>query len=77
MEGIDYNKTFAPVVKFTTIQTMLAIAALKKYNGSQMDVNTAYLHADVEEELYMDQLEGFEIKGESGEELLCKLLFTD
>jgi hypothetical protein len=72
-EGIDFNETFAPVAKFTTIRAMLALTALKGYRETQMDVNTAYLHADVEEELYMEQPDGFQIKGENGENLVCKL----
>jgi histone deacetylase 1/2 len=72
--GIDFTEIYAPVVKFTTIRTMLALAALKGYNVTQMDVTTAYLHADVETELYMKQPEGFEIQGNQGEELVCKLL---
>ena len=71
--GIDFTETYAPVVKFTTIRTMLALAALKGYNVTQMDVTTAYLHADVDTELYMEQPEGFEKQGKQGEELVCKL----
>jgi hypothetical protein len=71
---IDFTETYASVVKFTTIRTMLALAALKGYNVTQMDVTTAYLHADVETELYMKQPEGFEIQDNQGEELVCKLL---
>jgi hypothetical protein len=73
VEGVDYNETFAPVAKFDTIRTMLAMAALLGMNVCQMDVNTAYLHADVEEDLYMRQPEGFELEGPNGEELVCKL----
>ena len=51
---------------------MLALAALKGYQETQMDVNTAYLHADVEEELYMEQPDGFQIKGENGEHFVCR-----
>ena len=57
--GIDFTETFAPVVKFTTIRTLLALAALKDYSVNQMDVSTAYLHADVETDLYMEQPDGF------------------
>ena len=71
--GIDFHETFAPVAKHTTIRTAFAIAAAENYNVNQMDVNTAYLHADVEEDLYMEQPEGFEIMGENNTKLVCKL----
>ena len=64
--GIDFTETYAPVVKFTTIRTMLALAALKGYNVTQMDVTTAYLHADVDIELYMKQPEKFEKQDKQG-----------
>jgi hypothetical protein len=72
-EGIDFTDTFAPVVKFTTIRTLLALAALKDYSVNQMDISTAYLHADVETDLYMEQPDGFKIMGEDGQPLVCKL----
>jgi hypothetical protein len=71
-EGIDFNETFAPVARFTTIRTMLAIAALEGYNINQLDVSTAFLHADVDEDLYMQQPEGFEVQGKHSK-LVCKL----
>jgi hypothetical protein len=52
---------------------MLALAALKGYNVNQADVSTAFLHADVDEELYMEQPEGYRIQGEQGQPLVCKL----
>ncbi len=70
-EGIDFNETFAPVVKITTLRTMLALATLKSYNVKQMDISIAFLHADVEEELYMEQPKGFEQSGK--EQLVCRL----
>ena len=72
-EGIDFNETFAPVAKFTTIRTMLAVAASQGYRVSQMDISTAYLHASVEEDLYMHQPEGYAQPGRDGQELVCKL----
>jgi hypothetical protein len=72
-EGIDFNETFAPVAKFTTIRTMLAVAASQGYRVSQMYISTAYLHASVEEDLYMHQPEGYAHPGRDGQELVCKL----
>ena len=71
--GIDFTETFAPVAKFNTIRILLAIFAIEGFNVKQMDVSTAFLHAEVEEDLYMKQPEGFEIQGEDGSTLVCKL----
>ena len=62
IEDVDFTETFAPVVKQTTLRTFLAYAAKNNMTVCQLDVSTAYLHADVEEELYMEQPEGFEVK---------------
>ena len=72
MEDIDYNETFAPVAKLTSIRMLFAIAAAMDYEIHQMDVKTAFLNGDLEEEIYMDQLEGFKVKGK--ENMVCKLL---
>lgn len=64
VEGIDYNETFAPVVRYTSIRILLSIASHMKLRISQMDAVTAYLNGTLEEELYMEQPEGFEaVKG--------------
>ena len=73
-EGIDFTATYAPVAKFTTIRTALALAALKNYNVKQLDISTAYLHADIDTELYMTQPEGFEVLDENGTPYVCQLL---
>ena len=70
-EGLDYNETFAPVAKFSSIRCILAIAAIDDAEVHQMDVKTAFLNGELNEDIYMEQPEGF-VK-ESEKNLVCKL----
>ena len=52
-EGIDYEETFALVARYTSIRSVLALAAVMKWKIHQMDVKTAFLNGVVEEEVYV------------------------
>ncbi|CAI7895787.1 unnamed protein product [Closterium sp. NIES-53] len=59
-EKVEYKELFAPVVKPTTLRTLLAGAAIKGWVVKQMDVTTAFLNGVLEEEIFMAQPEGFD-----------------
>ena len=71
VEGIDFHEIFSPVVKLVSIRTVLALTALLDLELEQLDVKTTFLHGDLDEEIYMDQPEGF-VQGRS-RRLVCKL----
>ena len=60
IEGIDYTETFTPVAKFTSIWILLALVAHLDLDLHQMDVKTAYLNGDLDEEIFMHLPPGFQ-----------------
>jgi glutathionyl-hydroquinone reductase len=70
--GEDYDETFTPVAKYTSIRTLLAIlAGRKKAKVHQMDVNTAFLYSSLDEIVYVEEPEGFTVPGK--EDYVCLL----
>jgi hypothetical protein len=70
-EGIDYDETFAPVARYTSIRTIISLASVLGWKLHQMDVKTAFLNGQVEEEVYIEQPEGFVVQRK--ESHVCKL----
>ena len=70
-KGIDFDEIFSHVVKITSIKTNLSLVAVEDFHLEQLDVKTAFLHGDLEEEIYMQQPQGYEVKGK--ENLACRL----
>lgn len=68
-EGIVFRETFAAVAKFTSTRMLLALAARHGLRVQRGDVNKAYLHSDLDEELYMRLFEGIHGTGYGGQSL--------
>ena len=70
-EGIDYEETFTLVSSYSSIRTIISLAAEMGWHVHQMDVNTAFLNGVIEEEVYIEQPEGFNV--ENRETHVCRL----
>lgn len=76
IEGIDYNETFAPTVRYKSIKYLLAIAAQEDLEIKQMDFDTAFLNAELKESIFMKVPEGYNHKVPAGSVLkLNKALY--
>jgi len=74
--GIDYEETFAPVAKMATVRVVITVAASKGWLLHQMDVKNAFLHGELQEEVYLDQPLGYEdISHPNYVCKLCKALY--
>ena len=71
-EGLDYFDTYSPVSRITSIGMLIAIASLNNMEIHHMDVKTAFLNGELDEEIYIEQPEGFVVQGQ--ENKVCKLV---
>jgi hypothetical protein len=70
-EGVDYEETFAPVARYTSIRVVISLASVMGWKIHQMDVKTTFLNGVIEEEVYIEQPQGFEVHGR--ESHVCRL----
>ena len=71
-EGLDYFDTYSPVTKISSIRMLIAIAVIHNLEIHQMDLKTTFLNGDLDEEIYMEQPEGFIVPGQ--EKKVCRLV---
>ncbi|KAH9697198.1 hypothetical protein KPL71_023512 [Citrus sinensis] len=62
-EGVHFNEIFSPVVKHASIRVILALVIIQDMYLKQMDIKTTFLHGELQEEIVMEQLEGYVVSG--------------
>ena len=70
-KGIEFEDIFSPMVKMSSIRVVLGLDTSMNLEIKQLNVKTVFLHGDLDEEIYMEQPEGFTING--NEHLVCRL----
>ena len=63
VKGMDYDQVFSPVVHFETVCLIISMAALENWHMHRLNIQNAYLYNKLDEEIYMEQPEGFSVPG--------------
>jgi len=74
IEGIDFDQIFSLVVRYKSIHLLLVAAALEGWHIERLNVKSAFLYRQLDEEIYMEQPEGFKIHGQEWKVLCLCLL---
>jgi hypothetical protein len=72
--GIDYEETYSPIARMTTVRTIIGMAVIKGWSLHQMDVKNVFLHGDLQEEMYMEQPPSY--VDQTHPNLVCRLKKT-
>ena len=70
-QGLDYDETFSPVIRFESFRSLVAVAVQRGLKLHQLDITAAFLNGHLEEEVFMRQPEGFVVEGK--EHMVCRL----
>lgn len=74
---MNYEENFSPTASMTSVKVLMQKAVQENLILHQMNVKSAYLHAPIECEIYMEQAEGYEVKLIENEKLVYKFHFMD
>ena len=70
-KGTHFDEIFSPIVKMNSIRNILSLLEVKYFHLEQYDVKITFLHGDLDEEIYMQHPQGYEVRGKDN--LVCKL----